>query len=141
MADSGVNALLLSVDAFHQETIPLDTVMFFAKSAVDDGIPIKLQPAWLISDEDQNPYNVKTREIIREFDTLHIPLNQGNVVFPSGNALKYLREYFDDNAAPFSPYEEDPEDIKTISFDPNGDVLNGNVYKTDILEIIRTYHP
>lgn len=29
--------------------------------------------------------------------------------------------------------------IKTLSFDANGDVLNGNVYKTDILEIIRTY--
>ena len=141
LAESGVNNLLLSVDAFHQETIPLDTVMFFAKCAVDAAIPIKLQPAWLLSAEDQNPYNVKTREIIRAFDPLHIPLNQGNVVFPSGNALKYLREYFDENAAQTSPYEEDPENIKTISFDANGDVLNGNVYKTDILEIIRTYRP
>ena len=83
----------------------------------------------------------KTKEIIRAFDHLHIPLNQGNVIFPSGNALKYLREYFDDNASPVSPYEEDPKDIKTISFDANGDVLNGNVYETDILEIIRTYRP
>ena len=127
--------------AFHQETIPLETVMFFAGCAIDSGIPIKLQPAWLVSAEDQNPYNEKTREIIRAFETLHIPLNQGNVIFPSGNALKYLREFFDDNAASFSPYEEDPEDIKTISFDPNGDVLNGNIYKTDILEIIRAYRP
>ncbi len=37
--------------------------------------------------------------------------------------------------------EEDPENIKTVSFDANGDVLNGNVYETDILEIIRTYRP
>ena len=50
-------------------------------------------------------------------------------------------EYFDDNAAQTSPYEEDPEDIKTVSFAPNGDVLNGNVYETDILELIRTYRP
>ena len=141
LADSGVNALLLSVDAFHQETIPLETVMFFAKCAIDSGIPVKLQPAWLVSAEDNNAYNEITKEIIRAFEPLHIPLNQGNIVFPSGNALKYLREYFDDDAVPFSPYEEDPEDIKTISFDPNGDVLNGNVYKTDILEIIRTYRP
>jgi len=63
------------------------------------------------------------------------------VIFPSGNALKYLREYFDDSAAPVSPYEEDPEDIRTISFEANGNVLNGNVYHTDILEIIRTYRP
>ena len=141
LAESGVNDLLLSVDAFHQETIPLETVIFFAEYAVDSGIPVKLQPAWLVSAGDQNPYNEKTKEIIRAFEPLHIPLNQGNVVFPSGNALKYLREFFDDNAAPFSPYAEDPKDIKTISFDANGDVLNGNVYQTDILEIIRIYRP
>ncbi len=141
LADSGVNALLLSVDAFHQETIPLETVMFFAKCAVDFGIPIKLQPAWLVSAEAHNAYNEKTKEIIRAFESLRIPLNQGNVIFPSGNALKYLREYFDDNSVPFSPYEEDPKDIKTISFDADGDVLNGNIYETDILEIIRTYRP
>ena len=141
LADSGVNDLLLSVDAFHQETIPIEIVMFFAKCAIDSGIPVKLQSAWLVSAEDQNNKKKKSREIIRAFEPLHIPLNQGNVIFPSGNALKFLREYFDDNAAPYSPYEEDPEDIKTISFDPNGDVLNGNVYKTDILEIIRAYRP
>ena len=141
LAESGVNNLLLSVDAFHQETIPLETIMFFAECAVDAGIPIKLQPAWLVSAEDKNRYNIETNKIIRKFDCLHIPTNQGNVIFPCGNALKYLREYFDENAAPFSPYEEDPEDIRTISFDANGDVLNGNVYKTDILEIIRTYRP
>lgn len=141
LADSGVNALLLSVDAFHQESIPLEPVMVFAECAVQAGIPVKLQPAWLVSAEDQNPYNEKTKEILRAFDPLQIPLNQGNVIFPSGNALKYLREYFDENAVPFSPYAEDPADVKTISFEANGDVLNGNVYQTDILEIIRTYRP
>lgn len=141
LADSGVNALLLSVDAFHQETIPLDIVMIFAKCAVDSGIPVKLQPAWLVSAEDRNSYNEITKEIIRAFEPLHIPLNQGNVIFPSGNALKYLREYFDENTVLSSPYEEDPRDIKTISFNANGDILNGNVYETDILEIIRTYRP
>lgn len=141
LADSGVNSLLLSVDAFHQETIPLDTVMYFAECAIDSEIPVKLQPAWLVSAEDQNSYNIKTKEIIRAFEPLHIPQNQGNVIFPSGNALKYLREFFDGHVTPFSPYEEDPEDIKTISFGANGDVLNGNVYETDILEIIRAYRP
>ena len=139
--ESGVNDLLLSVDAFHQETILLDTVMLFAERAVCAGVPVRLQPAWLVSPEDKNPYNEKTREIIRAFEPLHIKQNQGNVIFPSGNALKYLREYFDENASPSSPYEEDPEDIRTISFDPDGGVLNGNVYKTDILDIIRDHRP
>jgi hypothetical protein len=141
LAQSGVNDLLLSVDAFHQENIPLEPVLCFAECAGMAGIPIRLSPAWLVSREDQNPYNVRTREILREFDPLKIPVGSGNVVFPGGNALKYLREYFDQDAAEASPYYEDPTDIRTISFSPNGDVLNGNVYRTDILAIMRSYMP
>ena len=36
---------------------------------------------------------------------------------------------------------EDPYDVKCISFEPNGDVLGGNVYKSDIIEIIENYTP
>lgn len=141
LAGSNVNDLLLSVDAFHQETIPLEPVKYFAECAVKAGVPVRLSPAWLVSPEDSNPYNNKTREIIQEFESLQIPVGSGNVIFPSGNALKYLREYFDEDVEESSPYDEDPEDIRSISFSPNGDVLNGNVYETDILEIIRTYKP
>ena len=141
LKSSGINDLLLSVDAFHQEHIPFDPVFCFAKNAVQTGIPIRLQPAWLVSPEDSNPYNDRTREVIREFDPLRIPLNQGNVIFPSGNALKYLREYFDENATVSNPYEENPEDVRTISFEPDGTVLNGNIYQTDILEIMEKYKP
>ena len=141
LADSGINDLLLSVDAFHQETIPSEPVMYFAECAKNHGVPIRLQPAWLVSADDQNPYNLRTKEILRSFDPLRIPLNSGNVIIPSGNALKYLREYFDDTPDVSSPYDQDPEDIHTISFSPNGNVLNGNVYQEDILSIIRTYRP
>ena len=65
----------------------------------------------------------------------------GNVVFPSGNALKYLREYFDEKALVSNPNEEDPQNVKTISFDPDGGVLNENIYQTDILETIENYKP
>ena len=141
LAASKVNDLLLSVDAFHQETIPLEPVLFFAKCAVEAGVPVRLSPAWLVSPEDDNPYNVKTREVLRKFESLNIPLGNGNVIFPSGNALKYLSEYFDTDVQESTPYDDDPYDIRAISFDPNGDVLNGNVYQTDIMEIIRTYSP
>lgn len=141
LKNSGVNDLLLSVDAFHQEHIPIDPVFCFAKKAAKAGIRIRLQPAWLVSREDRNPYNNRTREIIRLFDPLHIALNQGNVVFPAGNALKYLGEYFDESKPVINPYEEDPEDVKTISFGPDGSVLNGNIYQTDILEIMERYKP
>ena len=141
LSESGVNNLLLSVDAFHQETIPLEPVMVFAECAVKAGIPIKLQPAWLVSADDRNPYNNRTRELINEFEHLNIPINGGNVIFPEGNALKYLSEYFTDGAAPVSPYVQDPLDVRTVSFSPNGDVLNGNIYKKSILEIFEDYRP
>ena len=140
LAASGVNDLLLSVDAFHQEYIPLEPVIHFAECAVKAEIPIRLQPAWLVSPEDDNPYNIRTREVLLAFRHLNIPAGSGDVIFPSGNALKYLKEYFDENTAT-SPYEEDPRDIRTLSFSPNGGILNGNVYKTDILEIMETYQP
>ena len=136
----GVNDLLLSVDAFHQETIPLDTVRIFAKEAKRCGIPIRLQPAWLVSREDLNRYNLKTREILESFSDLDIPEGEGNVIFPEGNALKYLSEYFN-GEAPDNPYVEDPRDVRCLSFSPNGDVLNGNIYNTDIIEIIKEYLP
>ena len=104
-------------------------------------IPVRLSPAWLVSREDNNPYNIRTREILRQFEPLQIPVGAGNVIFPAGNALKYLRDYFDENVKESSPYEEDPEDIRSISFEANGNVLNGNVYKTDILEILKSYSP
>ncbi len=141
LAGSGVRCILLSVDAFHQETIPLEPVKYFAECIQPGDITIKLNPAWLVSKSDDNPYNVKTREIIKEFEYLRIPVGSGNVIFPSGNALKYLAEYFNENVEASSPYDEDPEDVRTIAFSPNGDVLNGNIYADNIVEIINAYKP
>ena len=140
LAECGVNDLLLSVDAFHQETIPLDVVKQFAAEAKTCGIPIRLQPAWLVSATDDNPYNRKTREILASFADMEISVNQGNVIFPEGNALKYLAEYFTDEL-PENPYVEDARDVRCVSFSPNGDVLGGNVYERDIMEIIKNYTP
>ena len=140
LAACGVNDLLLSVDAFHQETIPLDVVRRFATEAKKCGIPIRLQPAWLRSAVDDNPYNRKTREILNSFADMEIPVGEGNVIFPEGNALKYLAEYLTDKL-PENPYVEDPCDVRCLSFEPNGDVLGGNVYERDIMEIIRDYLP
>ena len=140
LAACGVNDLLLSVDAFHQETIPLDTVKLFAAEAQKNGVRIRLQPAWLVSPTDDNPYNRKTRELLESFRDMGIPENEGNIIFPEGNALKYLSEYFKDEL-PENPYVEDPSNVTCVSFSQNGDVLNGNVYQCDIMEIIEDYAP
>ena len=138
---SGVNDLLLSVDAFHQETIPLEPVLAFAECVVKAEIPAVLSPAWLVGPGDDNSYNACTREVLGAFAGLKIPIGPGNVVFPSGNALKYLGEYFDEDADRSTPYDEDPADIRALSFGANGDVLDGNVYRTDILSILDGYRP
>ena len=138
LAACGVNDLLLSVDAFHQETIPLDVVKMFAAEVKKCGIPIRLSPAWLVSVTDDNLYNRKTREILDSFADLDIPVGEGNVIFPEGNALKYLAEYFTDTL-PENPYVEDLRDVRCVSFEPNGDVLGGNVYEQDIMEIVNNY--
>ena len=140
LAACGVNHLLLSVDAFHQETIPIDVVKQFASEAKACGIPIRLQPAWLVSAMDDNPYNRKTREVLGSFADMGICENEGNVIFPEGNALKYLADYFTDER-PENPYVEDPRDVRCVSFEPNGNVLSGNVYRKDIMEIIKDYAP
>ena len=140
LSSCGVNDLLLSVDAFHQETIPLDVVKLFAAEAKKCGIPIRLQPAWLGSAMDDNPYNRKTREILDSFADMELPMGEGNVIFPEGNALTYLAEYFTDEL-PENPYAEDPRDVRCVSFSPNGDVLGRNVYERDIMEIIKDYAP
>ena len=140
LAACGVNDLLLSVDAFHQETIPLDVVKRFATEAKKCGIPSRLQPAWLRSATDDNPYNRKTREILDSFADMEISENEGNVIFPEGNAMKYFAEYFTDSL-PENPYVEDPRNVRCVSFAPNGDVLGGNVYECDIMEIIKDYAP
>ena len=140
LAEAGVNDLLLSVDAFHQETIPISFVRQFAEAAVAQGIPLRLQPAWLVGREADNPYNRKTRELLSSFADLGIPEGAGNVVFPEGNAKKYLAEYFEGTAVE-NPYVEDPRDVRCVSFSPPGDVLCGNLYEGDTLEILENYRP
>ena len=140
LAACGVNDLLLSVDAFHQETIPLDVVRTFAIEAKACGIPIRLQPAWLVSPTDQNVYNRETCKVLQSFADLQIPQNEGNIIFPEGNAKRFLSAYFVDTS-PENPYAEDPRDVRCLSFSASGEILGGNFYKTDILEILQQYNP
>lgn len=138
LALSGVNNILLSVDAFHQETIPLNPVKFFAECVKNENISLELSPAWLVGESDCNPYNLKTREILQEFKQLDITVGNGNIIFPSGNAIKYLGEYFEKEEY-FNPYDDDPKDVRSVSFNSNGDVLNGNIYKDKIIDIFDSY--
>ena len=137
--DCGVNDLLLSVDCFHQKTIPLEPVMDFAKAVKDTGTNIRLNPAWLVGKDDKNEYNIKTRLIVDEFINIGIIEGVGNVVFPEGNAKKYLMEYFEKDKEYINPYSDDPMDVTCISINPDGSVFDGNIYDESILKILKRY--
>lgn len=153
LAESGVNDILISVDSFHQERIPLEPVMEFARAMKESGAArIKLSPAWLINEGAENAFNARTREIIARFDGTGIPVGSGNDIFMAGNAKKYLAEYYPppqlcmDQKCGEMPYTAPPTDISCLSIEPNGDVVAcspviGNIYKEDISDIIARYDP
>lgn len=154
LCESGVTKILLSVDAFHQENIPMKPVLCFAESLLRHGFRgLMTNPAWLAGIDHDNAYNRKTRDIINTFREIGIDPSGGNIVFPAGRAVKNLAEYFpkpDKNElfvpCGTMPYTGKIDDIGGISIDPNGDVIIcsmsiGNIHKKDIIEIIEQYDP
>ena len=139
IAESGVNDLLLSVDAFHQETIPIDIVKFFAEEIFKSNVKVRTNPAWLIGKEHNNHYNICTREILNEFNKIGVEEAEGNIIFPEGNAVKYLSEYFAGEDEWFNPYKEDPLDVKAISIEPDGSLFGRNIYVDNIIKILDEY--
>lgn len=140
LAESGVNDVCVSADAFHQETIPIEPVLKFAGELVSHGIKTHAHPAWLVSPEDSNSYNTKTRDILRQFEAAGIPASPGNIIFAAGRALENFSKYIGSTPQQ-NPYEEDPRNIRTVSIDPYGNTLGGNILKDDILDIIESYRP
>lgn len=76
----------------------------------------------------------------------------GNNIFPAGNAIEYLAEYFDKEPINTNfrcgqiPYTTDLECVKEISKNPNGDVVVcsfpiGNINSKCILNILADYNP
>ena len=145
LADAGVNHLPISVDAFHQEYIPLEPVYQFVRDVIDAKIPDAfLHTSWLSGEEHENPYNIKTKEILGKFSDLPIPIRKHGVS-PTGNSAKYLREYFEPEAITYQPCSA-PLEVTCISVNPNGDVwvcggMIGNIYEEDVLDIIARYNP
>lgn len=141
IARCGANDILLSVDAFHQETIPIGYVLLFAETLVREGASLRLNPAWLGSRVDKNPYNAQTEEILRSFKALGIPEGAGNIIFPMGNAIKFLGDYFENRKEFINPYEEEPEDLKSVSIEPDGELFGKNINEENALEILQGYAP
>jgi len=153
LKSSGVNSLLLSVDVFHQEIIPVEYVYEFAKQLVSVGVEnLELHPAWVINEQNDNEYNAKTTKYLEMFRDLEIKISGGNNIFPSGNAAKYLSEFYEKKPINLEtkcgdmPYTTPLDNVDTLSISPSGNVyicahIIGNVYENDIQDIIENYNP
>jgi len=153
LVDSDVNDIMLSVDCFHEEFIPLPQVYKFVESLTETyQNKLRLHPAWVINEENDNPYNRKTKECISYFDKMNLMKSHGNNIFPAGNAIKYLSDYFKKRPIDMNfkcgqaPYTSKLDEINEISVNPNGDVIVcsfpiGNIKKQNILDIISEYDP
>ena len=151
---SGANNIFLSVDAFHQEHVSIEPVIHFAKSLLKNNVHnLRVHPAWLVSKDDKNPYNEETRRLLKIFRNMGIEVSKGNLVFPAGNATKYLRKYFSPPqnvdlsiACGQMPYTTKLDEVSCVSIEPNGDLSLcafsiGNIYKEDVLDILDRYDP
>lgn len=154
LARSGVNGIAFSVDAFHQEYVPLERVKCSARALWDAGIrDIHWNPCWLVSKEDDNAYDLKTRAILDELEAfLPVRTGSGNVMEPQGRARKNFAEHFQltfdwsRTSCQDMPYLDKLDDVRCLCVEPNGDVpvcglLLGNVAHDDVGEMLERYDP
>lgn len=154
LAESGVNKILISVDAFHQEHIPLSIVRNTAKFCLQEGIQdIAWNPCWLISKDDNNQFNKETKHILEELADLTIRVSEGNIVEPDGLALVNLKEYLPlKTEIPIGkcgdmPYTNSLDSLECIYVEPDGriaickNLYIGNASNSDIINLIENYNP
>ncbi len=151
LARSGVNDLLISVDAFHQATIPLEPVIGFARAA-SDLMRVKTSPAWVVSRGFDCDYNRRTAEIIELFRDIGIEPGSGNDVFLAGRAERNLSRFYPCSVADLNercgsqPYTMPLDDISEVSIEPDGAVTFccfkvGNIFEKPLKKLLTDYDP
>ncbi len=152
LADAGVNDVLLSVDAFHQETIPLEPVRTFALALKHAGVRTRLQPAWVVNEGFDCPENTRTRDILISLADTGLPVHEGNDIFMAGNAIKHLSHYYPPARLDMTdrcgsmPYTEPLTHQTSLSIEPDGNVtvcgfVIGNVLHQSMQDIVSHYDP
>jgi MoaA/NifB/PqqE/SkfB family radical SAM enzyme len=154
LAKSGVNEVSISVDGFHQQFVSLETVREAAASSVEAGIQrVEWNPCWVVSKDDDNKHNRRTRAILQKLRTAHVVEGEGNNLQPEGRALTSLTEFLPPRTpVPRGrcgdiPYTEELDSVRTISIEPDGRVAVcknfhiGNAFESDIIDILDNYDP
>lgn len=151
LKNSGLNCLGISVDAFHQQHIPIEHPRNAAAAAVSAGIE---QVAWNVAVLDAldggNKYDRKTARILKILEPLGIEAHIHRVL-PVGRAAKNLWRDF--KREPLEgPCTSDPilgndlTNIQSITVEPSGEVdvcwglTIGNAKEKPLSQIVRQYN-
>ena len=153
LAEAGVNDVLISVDAFHQETIPLEPVRLFARElrAACTG-KVRFSPSWVVNEGFDCPENTRTRSILASLSDLGLDTHEGNDIFLAGNAVGHLAKYYPppcldrNDRCGTLPYTEPLTNQTSLSVEPDGTVsvcgfAIGNVTVESMAEIVARYDP
>jgi hypothetical protein len=154
LAASGVNDVHVSVDAFHQEHIPLEVVERNVRALAEAGIGrLAWNPCWVVSEEHNNPWNERTRAILQALAHLPVERSRGNDLQPMGNAPRWLGEYLPARV-PFPagtcgdlPYTGRLDQVGSIFLDPDGaisvcdDLVVGYAQEGDVVALLEAYDP
>lgn len=152
---AGVNDVKISVDAFHQEHIPVQRIdPFIAALKANKFKNILLHPAWLVSQDADNYYNRETRRLLEVISrTYDIKISRGNTITLSGLAKKYLWNYFPEQTIDLATtcgtiaHTNSLSDVKTLRILANGNIaicraiVIGNIFRSSIESIIQDYDP
>jgi len=154
LVKSGVNKVSISVDCFHQEFVPLETVKKAVESLLKAGMAhVSWDPCWVVSKDHDNPHNRKTRAILEELKDLPVKSGEGNTAQPEGRATLWLKDFLPRRTRTPKgkcgdiPYTEELDSVKTIYVEPDGriavckELYIGNASETDIIDIIERYDP
>lgn len=153
LAAAGVNDVLISVDGFHQATIPLEPVRVFAEAVKAAGIEkARFSPAWVVNEGFDCPENACTRAVLAQLAETGLPVGEGNDIFLAGNAIEHLSHYYPPAKLDMAdccgsmPYTEPLTNQTSLSIEPDGGVtvcgfVIGNICEESVREIVARYDP
>lgn len=150
LKDAGLNVLGVSVDAFHQQFIPLEYVRNAGVASVRAGIE---QVTWNVavveSINGENEYDMRTAEILKKLEPTGIDAHIHRVI-PVGRAATNLRRHLQRESLQGpcigdSLIENVLTDPQCITIEPSGEVnicwslTVGNAKKKPLSQILREY--
>ena len=152
LVESGANLIVLSVDCFHAEHVPLKFPETTAQELLNAGVEVlKWQPVWVISKDHDNKYNRKTKEVLKSLSHINIPVSDGNIVDQRGQALDtvgdmLVKKPISELHCGNDDYTERPDDITALTIEPNGNFnlcpnFHGECSKENIIDILKKYNP